>query len=162
MLPLRDAWREIRDEALRLTPSALLPYPIGEFYSGRWQVCGLFSPPYPGWSATALRPVLAANRQRCPLTTRLCAEAPGVELAAFSLLDPGCEIHTHSHPEGKFIAHLGLVVPDDCAITVEGETRAWREGELLVFDERSAHSAYNRSSERRVILLVDFDPAAKQ
>lgn len=153
--PVRAAWEAIRLEALSLTASAMLPYPV-QIFTGDWRVCALFSPPYPGYSSAQLAPVLAYNRRRCPVTTSLVADLPGMELAAFSVLEPGCEIHPHRHDEGKLIAHLGLVVPGGCALTVEGETQAWREGELLVFHETSEHSAYNRGTERRIVLLMDF------
>ena len=54
------------------------------------------------------------------------------------------------------VAHLPLVVPPGCALHVLGEEpHAWREGEVMVFDDTFEHEAWNRSGELRVILLMD-------
>lgn len=156
LVRLRDAWREVRNEALRLTASKLMPYPVGEIFEGTWNVCALKSPTYPGYTHAQMQPLLAYNRRLCPVTTELIYDVPGCELASFSILEPGCEIRPHRHDEGKLIAHLGLAVPGGCAITVDGETRTWAEGELLCFHEESLHSAYNRGNERRIVFLLDF------
>ena len=52
--------------------------------------------------------------------------------------------------------HLPLVVPQGCALNVIGvEERAWREGELLLFDDTYQHEAWNQSDRTRIILLMD-------
>jgi len=158
LCPLVADWHAIRDEALALRDEDMMPYPVGEFYRGDWKVFGLYSDPYPGWSEQALAPVLNRNRARCPATVAASRGVPGNSLVGFSIIDPGCEILPHSHERGLFICHLGLVVPDGCAIEVESEQRQWREGELLVFHETSTHRAWNRGTSRRIALLVDFNP----
>ncbi len=154
---LTDNWRVARDEALALADSELVPYPVRDFYRGTWQVLGFRSEPYPGQRAEELAPMFARARQLCPRTAALCRDIPGSTLAGFSILEPGCEVLPHSHDDGQLIVHVGLVVPEGCGIEVEGERRAWREGEALVFDEKSWHSAWNRGTARRIVLLADFD-----
>ena len=39
---------------------------------------------------------------------------------------------------------------------VGNETRPWREGELVIFDDTMEHEAWNRSQELRVVLLFDI------
>ena len=39
---------------------------------------------------------------------------------------------------------------------VGAETRAWREGEALIFDDSIEHEAWNRSNRTRVILLFEI------
>ncbi|MEQ8800656.1 MAG: aspartyl/asparaginyl beta-hydroxylase domain-containing protein, partial [Haliea sp.] len=39
---------------------------------------------------------------------------------------------------------------------VGNDSRPWREGELLVFDDSVEHEAWNRSNETRVVLLFDI------
>jgi len=66
--------------------------------------------------------------------------------------------------------HLPLVVPGDggadaagrprCRLRVGAETRAWREGRALVFDDSHQHEAWHDEvegggSEARVVLIVD-------
>jgi aspartyl/asparaginyl beta-hydroxylase (cupin superfamily) len=54
------------------------------------------------------------------------------------------------------ICHIPLIVPDDCAIRVGNETRAWRTGEALIFDDSFEHEAWNNSADTRVILLFEI------
>jgi hypothetical protein len=49
-----------------------------------------------------------------------------------------------------------LIVPDGCALQVGSEVRRWHEGKCLVFDDTVEHSAWNNSTESRIVLLVDF------
>ena len=82
---------------------------------------------------------------------------PDLTTAGFSRMAPGTHIAPH---EGwvttVYRVHLGLVVPDGSALRVGGETRTWREGELLVFDDTVEHSPWNRASTDRIVLLFDF------
>jgi aspartyl/asparaginyl beta-hydroxylase (cupin superfamily) len=55
----------------------------------------------------------------------------------------------------RLICHLPLIVPPDCALRVGNQTRGWREGELLVFDDSIEHEAWNLSQEPRVVLIFD-------
>ena len=43
-----------------------------------------------------------------------------------------------------------------CALRVGNETRPWREGELVVFDDSIEHEAWNLSKKLRVVLLFDI------
>ena len=54
--------------------------------------------------------------------------------------------------------HLPLIVPagNKCAIRVGDETREWKEGELMIFDDSFEHEAWNRSDEMRVVLMFDI------
>ena len=48
-------------------------------------------------------------------------------------------------------------MPDgDCAIRVGDDTRRWREGACLVFDDYFEHEAWNRTTEDRIVLIVDL------
>lgn len=83
------------------------------------------------------------------ITTR----APAI---LFSRLGPGARIPPHTgFLNTRLICHLPLVVPPDCGFRVGGETRQWREGELLVFDDTVEHEAWNNSGEDRIILIFD-------
>jgi len=53
------------------------------------------------------------------------------------------------------ICHLPLSVPPDCALRVGNETREWREGELVVFDDTIEHEAWNDSDVPRAVLIFD-------
>jgi aspartate beta-hydroxylase len=103
------------------------------------------------------------NTARCPITLKalqqvpLCAVQGRTPTALFSLLRPGTHIPPHhGFLNTRLICHLPLVVPPECALRVGNETRAWREGELVIFDDTMEHEAWNRSSQLRVVLLFDI------
>ena len=104
-----------------------------------------------------------ANHQRCPKTSavlesielcRVQAQAPEV---CFSVLAPGSHIMPHyGVTNSRLVLHLPLLVPQDCALNVIGAgAHAWREGELMMFDDTFQHEAWNRSESPRIILLMD-------
>ena len=55
----------------------------------------------------------------------------------------------------RSVVHLGLAVPDDCALNVGGEARTWQPGKVLAFDDTYEHEAWNRSERARAVLLMD-------
>ena len=90
--------------------------------------------------------------QQVPLCT-IAGRTPSV---LFSLLRPGTRIRPHhGFTNARLICHLPLIVPSDRALRVGNETRAWREGELFIFDDSIEHAAWNLSKELRVVLLFD-------
>jgi len=104
-----------------------------------------------------------ANCAMCPETLRQLQRIPRVEVRdhapeiLFSILRPGAHIQPHRGVTNtRVVAHLPLVVPPECALHVLGEPpHAWREGEVVVFDDTFVHEAWNRSGQTRVILLMD-------
>ena len=124
-----------------------------------------------------------ANASRAPRTAELLgrgvlrrdATSCPFGSAYFSLLRPGTKLAPHCGPtNARLRAHLGLVVPkaptetrtprDDGAVgggpslgmRVGDETRQWREGELLLFDDSFEHEVWNTSEEARLVLIVDL------
>jgi aspartate beta-hydroxylase len=100
--------------------------------------------------------------ERCPRTRAvldalpLAAGAHHAPEAFFSVLEPGTELPPHHGlSNAKLTLHLGLRIPEGCAIEVGQETRVWTEGRSLVFDDSFRHRAWNRSSEPRLVLIVD-------
>ncbi len=78
-------------------------------------------------------------------------------IALFSRLTPGTHIQPHHGMlNTRLICHLPLIVPDGCAIRVGAETCAWREGEMLIFDDSFEHEAWNRGAGDRTILLFEI------
>ncbi len=100
-----------------------------------------------------------ANRARCPATTALIDQIPGLVTAFFSILAPGKHIPPHRGPyRGVVRCHLGLKIPDppdSCGIKVGGETRHWAEGATMFFDDGYEHSAWNDSDQTRVVMWLD-------
>ncbi len=98
-----------------------------------------------------------------PATLRALGEAPLYGLGEapfevfFSLLKPGRHIKPHyGLSNHSLTVHLPLVIPPGCALTVGGERREWRVGELLAFDDSYLHDAINGSEQQRVVLIFSI------
>jgi ornithine lipid ester-linked acyl 2-hydroxylase len=149
---LGESWRAIRGEYESVAAQAV-DWSERELYGEGWKVFGLYD--FPDGRE------LTANTGRCPVTAGLVARhVPRHGAAGFSILRPHTRIQPHRGFPGPFLrCHVALKVPGDaCGITVAGETRRWREGEVLVFDDRVEHAAWNDNLDERVVLLVDFVP----
>jgi ornithine lipid ester-linked acyl 2-hydroxylase len=100
------------------------------------------------------------NCRRCPETTKLLQQIPGMKTAFFSILAPGKHLKPHHGPyKGVLRLHLPLLVPEPaemCAIRVGSETRNWQEGRVMIFDDKNEHEAWNRTDGVRVVLFVDI------
>jgi len=165
---LRDAFPDIRAEALRVAGEDQDALPdfvrlpkgqdMGKYVAG--------DSPDPRWQAFFFYrrgQRYDENHARCPKTSavfeslslcRIDAQAPEI---CFSVLRPGTTIQAHHGVTNtRLVLHLGLVVPEDCALNLVGlESRAEREGELMLFDDTFLHEAWNRSHRNRIIVLMD-------
>ncbi len=105
--------------------------------------------------------------QRCPRTFSALKHLPlarGQSHAPevfFSILKPGTRLPPHHGlSNAKLTIHLGLVIPDRCGMKVGGETRQWREGRALIFDDSFRHEAWNAHATPRAVLIADiWNPA---
>ncbi|NJP09948.1 MAG: aspartyl/asparaginyl beta-hydroxylase domain-containing protein [Leptolyngbyaceae cyanobacterium RU_5_1] len=148
---LEASWQVIREELNGLRDKDFIPWPEKYLYGKGWDTFGFY--------AFGLK--VTGNCKLCPQTTRLLAEVPDLVSAGFSSLASGTHIAPHTgYPDGVLRCHLGLIVPEDCAIRVGTETRSWTEGQCLVFDDTMEHEAWNRSDRTRVVLLIDFKAPA--
>lgn len=106
---------------------------------------------------------ITENSVHCPKTMAALAAAPipviqeRSPMALYSVLEPGTHIAPHyGMLNTRLICHIPLILPSDCALRVGGETRPWKAGEALIFDDSFEHEAWNRSDQRRVILLFEI------
>lgn len=103
------------------------------------------------------------NCARCPGTAALLESinimrVPGYgPEAMFSVLKPHSRIPPHCGPvNGRLIAHLPLVVPENCGeMQVAGEARSWQAGQLMVLDDSFEHEMVNDSDETLIVLVFD-------
>ncbi|QCB55045.1 aspartyl/asparaginyl beta-hydroxylase domain-containing protein [Sphingopyxis sp. PAMC25046] len=112
------------------------------------------------WKDGAVADAMAAL---CPATLAALELAPQpvipgrAPIALFSRLTPGTHIQPHHGMlNTRLICHLPLIVPDGCGLRVGAETRSWREGELLIFDDSFEHEAWNRGTSDRTVLLFEI------
>ncbi len=149
---LESEWKTVRRELEDLHKSNFIPWPEKFLYGKGWDVFGLY----------AFGQKLEEPCRLCPETTRLVEAIPGMTTAGFSSLAPGTHIAPHlGYSSSVLRCHLGLIVPDGCALRVGDETRTWQEGKCMVFDDTVEHEAWHRGDRPRIILLLDFKkPAA--
>jgi hypothetical protein len=120
----------------------------------------------PSWSAFHLwrgGERVEPNASSCPQTVAALAGAPipviagRSPMAIFSVLKPGTHIRPHHGMlNTRLICHLPLIAPDGCGLRVGAETREWRVGEMLIFDDSFEHEAWNRGRDTRVVLLFEI------
>lgn len=78
-------------------------------------------------------------------------------MALYSRLRPGTHIQPHHGMlNTRLICHLPLVAPPDCALRVGHDVRAWRFGEMLIFDDSVEHEAWNRGADDRTVILFEI------
>ena len=101
--------------------------------------------------------------RQAPRTMAALARAPQPvipgrsPMALYSRLRPGTHIAPHHGMlNTRLICHLPLIAPDGCALRVGAETRAWRFGEMLIFDDSVEHEAWNRGTQDRTVLLFEI------
>lgn len=81
------------------------------------------------------------------------------QMAAYTILEPGAIIYRHTGLEDRAAknirVHIPLHVPNgDIGFEVEGETVIWDD--VFSFNDQKLHSAWNNTSQRRLILFVDL------
>ena len=147
----------IRAEEERVDRACYRPWIERELYTeGGWRVTTLFL----DGPSEMLEPQCEHNVELCPRTAQLLRSIPGLVGAAFSMLMPGTSIYSHRGLERRVLrCHLGLDVPDGCALRFRDEERTWIEGKCLVFEDTLVHDAWNRGERPRIALLADFAKA---
>jgi hypothetical protein len=97
----------------------------------------------------------------CPKTFEIIDKLPfcrNFGFAMFSVLSPGTHLLAHTGSTNlRLRHHLALEVPTDrpAQIRVGTETREWKKGEVLVFDDSFEHEVTNQGSTPRVALIID-------
>jgi aspartate beta-hydroxylase len=107
--------------------------------------------------------VRADNLAACPATAAALARLPlnrvrdhGPEVL-YSVFTAGTRLLEHRGVTNtRIVTHLPLIVPPDCAIKVGGEVHVWQEGRVVAFDDTYEHSAWNDSTQVRVVLIADL------
>lgn len=125
-------------------------------HKGGWEWRSLVSKGKLQTGFQLLCPTTSAILQRMPLMTGL-----PFSYAFFSEMNGGVSIDPHYGPCNLRVrVHMPLIVPSEdpaqCAFTLAGETRPWKVGQPLVFDDCYLHSSKNLTKEKRVLLLFDL------
>ena len=145
---IQSEWETIRDECLKIS--------IEEFYhySNMLDVVDQDL----GWIVYPLYYKyrhLDFNRH-APKTCKILSNMDVVN-AVFSLFLPNTETTLHSgNTPFTYRSHLGLSVPENCGFIVEDTDITPTDGIINMFPSEIKHIAWNKSSQNRFILLLDF------
>lgn len=99
----------------------------------------------------------------CQKTSEALAGVPLTQIAAhapevlFSVLAQQTHIKPHHGVTNtRVVTHLPLLIPQgDCKLVVGGTEHAWQAGRCVTFDDTFLHEAWNRTDQRRVVLIFD-------
>jgi beta-hydroxylase len=144
---IKDGYQIIYNE-FKSIQDVSSPWSDVDLYDGKWDVIGFR---YNGVD-------FPENKKLFPKTNHIFESiSDKIYTCGFSILRPGCNIHEHyNHNSDVLRCHLCLFTNDNCALIVNDESRNWKAGELLVFDDTKKHSAYNKGETDRVVVLFDF------
>ena len=170
-----DPWRGVIEQqtdtilseacSLLSEPSSFLPYvqqtsarPQGDVHglldNPDWSTCYLTDQGQPIAERVARAPVTFQTLDTKVPLCRIGSRAPSI---MFSLLRARAKIPPHTGMiNTRFVCHLPLIVLPGCGFRVGEETREWRVGELMVFDDSVEHEAWNDSDLDRLVLIFDI------
>jgi aspartyl/asparaginyl beta-hydroxylase (cupin superfamily) len=95
-----------------------------------------------------------ANQRLAPDTCNLLSAIPTIKAYAFSILQPTGHILPHSHENPFVTAMLCLKDGGNAFIRVNGESKYFKEGELIIFDYTKTHEVINNGLHDRMVLLM--------
>lgn len=155
---VRQNYDVIRDEAKSLLDAGVFQRPpsidepgYNSFEKGGWRQY-----PIKWYNPTCRQSAVSA----CPRTCSVLERIPAIRSAMFVVLPAGGRIGRHHDPLATSLRyHIGLVTPNSekCALMLDGQAHAWRDGKELLFDQTFLHSALNATDKPRVILFCDVD-----
>ena len=99
------------------------------------------------------------NCESCPKTVELIQKLVPRQYyhAFFSAVTPGTHIIPHNGPTNrKLRVHIPLINIDGSKIRVGEETKYFKEGEAIVFDDSFNHESWHEGEKTRVNLIFDF------
>lgn len=156
MRAIEDRWEEVAAEVDALRANQIRLPEVGDVAGfdqgneGSWTTYTMFT--YGTW--------LETQCARCPVTTELVRDIPGLQVAGFSVLGPRSHLPRHRGPNrGALRFQVGLRVPDppgSCRIQVGDTMHVWSEGASMVFDHSVHHEAWNDSDGDRYVLFIEF------
>ncbi|MHB8258781.1 MAG: aspartyl/asparaginyl beta-hydroxylase domain-containing protein [Bacteroidia bacterium] len=100
-----------------------------------------------------------SHAKLCPKTAELIYAIPEIISCDYSFMKPKTHILPHTgYTRMVLRCHLPLLVPigEFCKLRVGTETKHWKEGELIIFDDSFEHEAWNASDKDRVVLMFDI------
>jgi len=151
---MSDHIDSIQQEAKQFIDNKVIAYPF-ELY-GLDPITK--QPKWSRWSIFSNGEINQANSLKFPMTKKfaeLAATNNRLITLDFLILNPGQQLNYHSDGFSFFANwQCGIIVPDHCAIEVSGIKTVHKVNSIFAFDDSFIHSAWNRSSEKRVVLAA--------
>lgn len=103
--------------------------------------------------------------QNCKKAPKTCALLEGFTEAVnckrgqikYSVMQPGVHVWPHCGPTNcRIRSHLGLVIPDGARIRIANETRTWKLGEFIIFDDSFEHEVWHDGTSLRLVFIIDM------
>jgi aspartyl/asparaginyl beta-hydroxylase (cupin superfamily) len=150
---LESNWKGIREEYYQSTLEHVQWFEADLNEDKKWQVLPIYDCP--------MGLAVKGYAENLPFTKGIIDKhIPYHRAASFSRLQAGAVVPEHNGIRGDWYRlHLGIDIPEgDCGITVGDETYKWKNGECVVFADYERHSAWNKSDQDRIVLIIDFIP----
>lgn len=178
---LKKNFESIRDEVLKHISenNPLIDYPkykivnpvtkieMIDLYDNYWKAFPVtrfadeFISDSPMFHSAEVKKIIEFNKLHCPTVHNVVKDLEDQKLLAnafVSRLIPGSILNPHRGWSNNWMRiHLCLKEDPGCVITVGGEQRTWKEGELLAFKDGGIHlhSVKHNGTTDRIILSVD-------
>ncbi|KAM3927849.1 aspartyl/asparaginyl beta-hydroxylase [Leptodactylus fuscus] len=152
---LEANWKVIRDEGLAVMDKAkglFLPEDENLREKGDWSQYTLWQQGRKNEKSCNAAPNTCALLERFPESTG-CRRGQ----IKYSVMHPGTHVWPHTGPTNcRLRMHLGLVIPSQgCRIRCANDTRSWKEGKVLIFDDSFEHEVWQEADAYRLIFIVD-------
>lgn len=115
-----------------------------------------------GWKTSIFKFYGQENKElisHIPKLSALMNSFPEIVSYGVSVLDAHTSIAPHNGDTDAAIrCHLPIIIPaslPQCGLKVNGESRAWVEGKLILFCDAHMHEAWNLTDQKRVVLIID-------
>jgi aspartate beta-hydroxylase len=150
LMEIQKYWQIIRDEGLKLLSKDGVFANEAENLkdTGDWKQFELFA-----------RGVKTKQCNLAPMTCKIIEKFTAAAKCKrgqvkFSVLHPGTHVFSHCGPTNcRVRCHLGLKVPEKTFIRVAEETRSWKEGDWLIFDDSFEHEVWHNGTSPRLVLI---------
>ena len=121
---------------------------------------GTYGDSYSGIALARRGELLPEAEQEFPETTALLT-ALGIDggnrLVHFARQAPFSGVESHSDGLSYLLTgHLGIQIPANCSMEINGELVLWQEGQLTIVQNSFRHHTINESPDERILLYFDF------
>ena len=150
---LKDNRKIIRDETDKIAKKNWNEWPEQELWDKNKMEWTVF--PFYGFNKWASR-----NCEKWPKIYEILKKIPNLQTALLSRFKPNTNLTPHRGwaklSNNVLRCHYGIMVPENCIVSVNSRIEQIKENEITVFDDSKTHSACNYSNKDRIVLILDI------